>query len=100
VTEMSNLGKALRRRYGHSESGVPARTTLRVMARREWVSDAPGGSHSALVPGDRVEVGGEAANTDYLVVYRVQRLGEGWTRLGPFAVVLKSSLAPKRRRRP
>ena len=88
-------GRALRRRYGRTTG----RTTIRVMARGVSVSDAPGGHHSMLVPGDRVEVGGPAANENYLVAYRVQRLGEGWTRLGPFATVPVHALEPKKRRR-
>ena len=87
-------GRALRRRYGRTAG----RTTIRVMARGVLVNTAPGGAQGHLAPGDRVEVGGPAANKNYLVAYRVQRLGEGWTRLGPFATVPVNALEPKKRR--
>jgi hypothetical protein len=63
------------------------------------VSAGGWGTHRHILePGDRIEVGGPAANSAYLVAHRVQRLGEGWTRLGPFAVVPADALAPKKRR--
>jgi hypothetical protein len=85
----------LAKRYGRAQS----RTALRIISRRVSVSDAPGGHHRTLEPGDRIEVGGSAANKDYLVAHRVQQLGRGWERLGPFAVVACTALEPAKKRR-
>jgi hypothetical protein len=68
------------------------RTTIRTLARRVLVNDAPGGHQAVLDPGDRVEVGGPAANGAYLIAYRMQRTGEGWVKLGPFATVPAGAL--------
>ena len=88
--------RTLRRRYGRAVRGS---TEIRVLSRDVSMGDGPGPVRTHLVAGDRVELGGLAANTDYRNAYRVQRLGEGWTRLGPFALVPISAIAPKKRRR-
>jgi hypothetical protein len=88
-------GHALRRRYGHAEK--TPKTAIRVIARRFSIGDGPGPIRTQFEPGDRIEVGGPAANGAYLIAYRVQRLGEGWTRLGPFAVVSEHDLAQGRK---
>ena len=50
-------------------------------------------SAGPFVKGDRVEIETRpAANRSYVGVLRVQRLGKGWTRLGPHAVVLINDL--------
>jgi len=82
---MKRRGRALRRRYGRAE-GAP-KTKIRVIKRAFSIGDGPGPVRTQFQAGDRIEVGGPAANAAYLLAYRVQRLGEGWTRLGPFAIV-------------
>jgi hypothetical protein len=85
----------LQKRYGHTREG----TAICVLTRPQRINDAPGGHATTFEPGDRVEVGELAANTDYLVAHRVQRLGEGWKRLGPFAVVARHAIAFSKGRR-
>lgn len=69
------------------------------MAHRVTIVDGPGDIRTTLEAGDRVELGGLAANTDYRIAFRVQHLGEGWTVLGPFAVIPIRAIAPKKKRR-
>ena len=69
------------------------------MARRVTIGDGPGPVRTTLEVGDRVELGGLAANTDYRIAYRVQHLGEGWRMLGPFAVIPVDAVAPKKKPR-
>jgi hypothetical protein len=88
-------GRALRRRYGRAEG---ERKTTRVLASRVLVNDAPGGHKGVLEPGDRVEVGGLAANENYLIAYRAKKPGGAWVRLGPFATVPVHSLRERGRR--
>ncbi len=68
------------------------RTTIRRMNRDLSIGDGPGPVRTHLKEGDRVEIGGEAASRDYLIAYRVQQYGQGWRRLGPFAVIPKNAL--------
>lgn len=67
------------------------------MARRVSIGDGPGPVRTTLEAGDRVELGGLAANTDYRIAYRFQQLGEGWKKLGPFAVIPIQAIAPKKK---
>ena len=80
----------LRSRYGkaHASKG----TSIRVVARTTRLDQYDTG-----FPGDRIEVGGDAANDAFLVAHRMLREGEGWKTLGPFAVVAKSALRTKKR---
>jgi hypothetical protein len=59
-----------------------------VVEREFMVNDAPGGHQVLLEPGDRVEAGGVAGNTDFLIAHRALKQSVGvWKRLGPHAVV-------------
>ena len=79
--------RGLRKRYGHSSP----KTSIRTLKHRARLDQ-----HDTGNPGDSVEVGGSAGNSDYLIAYSIQR-GDGWKKLGPFATVLKAALWPKTR---
>jgi len=74
---MRRHGETLRKRYGRAKT---EKTTIRVMAHNAWIADGPGPARTLLVKGDRVEVGGPAANRAFLIAHRVQHYGEGWTK--------------------
>lgn len=90
------MKRTLRQRYGNV---CGAGSKIGVLRRDVRVNSGPGGSQTTLSSGDRVEVGGPAANTAFLIAHRVQRLGEGWKGLGPFAVVPVDAVVFKRGRR-
>lgn len=80
---------SLRRRYGRSQKT----TTIRTVGHTTRLDQ-----YDTAHAGDRVEVGGDAANTDFLIAYRIQRLGESWKTMGPFANVAKIALRAAKRR--
>ncbi len=78
----------IRSRYGSSKKATSVRT-LKQAARLD--------QYATGQPGDRVEVGGDAANSLFLIAHRIRRRGGGsWETLGPYANVAKSALSPKR----
>jgi hypothetical protein len=80
-----------------ARSTKSARTRIRVLKWAVRVNTGFGGVSGILQPGDRVEVGGLAANRAFLIAHRVQRLGEGWALLGPYATVPINALASTRK---
>ncbi|MFI5299726.1 MAG: hypothetical protein ACHREM_16695 [Polyangiales bacterium] len=80
----------LRSRYGASKKATSV-CTLKQTARLD--------QYATGQPGDRVEVGAEAANKAFLVAFRIRRGGRSWETLGPFANVAKSALRSAVQRR-
>jgi hypothetical protein len=79
----------LRSRYGktHASKGTSIRTVKHATRLDQY---------DTAFPDDRIEVGGEAGNSAFLIAHRMLRHGEGWKTLGPFATVAKSALRSKR----
>jgi hypothetical protein len=63
------------------------------LTREARINDAPGGHSRVFPPGTRLRVSGPAANPAFLVAISVRTTRDRrWRRLGPFAVVARSSL--------